>query len=146
MSPWITILSTALGGILALFGGALVQLQTRKRDHEARMWTRRADAYVALMQWRLSPPDDERIANPYHLEQAEADWREKGFPLLAELSLFAGPELSKLLEDKPYLFQAVNAFADMKPGELAELARCDVERLRPRRLTRITKAADEPLQ
>lgn len=119
-------MSAIVGGVFALAGGWIVQEQTRKRDHEARLWTRRADAYVALMRWRMSRPSEEDYPNPYQLETADERWRNEGFPLLAEISLFAGPRVQELVAKHPYLFQSVGDFSDMKPGELASISREDV--------------------
>jgi hypothetical protein len=126
MTGWSALLSSLIGGLLALAGVLLAQMWAMRRDRDARLWTRQADAYVALMRWRLSPPDDVAIADPEQLAEAEQDWKENAYPLLAELSLFGGPDLQAVFKQSPYLFQAVDQLAKIRPGELAEVVRADI--------------------
>ena len=126
MTGWIALLGSLIGGVLTLAGVLLAQMWAMRRDREARLWTRQADAYVALMRWRLSPPDDVAIANPHDLAQAEQEWKENAYPLLAELSLFGGPDLQAVFKQSPYLFQAVDQLAKIRPGELAEVVHADI--------------------
>ena len=126
MSSWTALFSTVMGGLLTLAGVDLVQRSTRRRDYDARLWSRRADAYVALLQWRLSPPDEDKIPSPYHFAEARDAWRERAFPLLAEVSLFGGTRITEIIADNSYLFQAVDVFAEMSPGQLADFARTEL--------------------
>ena len=126
MSSWTALLSSVMGGSLTLAAVALVQWSTRRRDYDARLWSRRADAYVALLQWRLSPPDEDKIPSPYHLAEAREAWRERAFPLLAEVSLFGGTRITEIIANNSYLFQAVDVFAEMSPGQLADFARTEL--------------------
>jgi hypothetical protein len=122
------------GGFFALGGAALTQWWTRSRDSEARTWSRRADVYVALLKWRLAPPDEVAIANPRDLAEAKQNWTEAAYPLLAELSLFGGPNLQDILNKTPYLHQAADALASMPPATLSWLAQKDLaSRRRPNR-------------
>ena len=61
-----------------------------RRDREARLWTRKADAYVALMRWRLSPPDEVAIAKPRDLAEAEQEWKENAYLFLRSLAYSEG--------------------------------------------------------
>lgn len=126
MTDWSALLSSLIGGLLALAGVLLAQMWAIRCDREARLWTRQADAYVALMRWRLSPPDDVAIANPRDLAEAEQEWKENAYPLLAELSLFGGPDLQAIFKQSPYLFQAVDQLAKIRPGELADVVHADI--------------------
>jgi len=102
------------------------QVSAHRRDREARLWTRRADAYVALMRWRLSPPDDVAIANPRLLAEAQQEWEESAYPLLAELSLFGGPDLQAVLRENKHLFGAAERLGALSTGELAALVQRDL--------------------
>lgn len=126
MTGWSALLSSLTGGLLALAGVLLAQTWAMRRDREARLWTRQADAYVALMRWRLSPPDDVAIPNPQDLAEAEQEWKEQAYPLLAELSLFGGPDLQAVFKQSPYLFQAIDQLAKIRPGELATVVHADI--------------------
>jgi hypothetical protein len=90
VTSWLALLSSLVSGLLALAGVVLTQWWSRKRDREARLWDKRADTYVALMRWRLQPPDDVAIADPRQLAEVTEEWTEAVYPLLAELSLFGG--------------------------------------------------------
>ena len=148
MTGWIALLGSLIGGFLTLAGVLLAQMWAMRRDREARFWTRQADAYVALMRWRLSPPDDVAIANPYDLAQAEQEWKENAYPLLAELSLFGGPDLQAVFKQSPYLFRAVDQLAKLRPGELAEVAHADItagmRRYDIKRHQKLLSALDRP--
>jgi hypothetical protein len=126
MQTWTPVLASALGGCLVLLGVALTQSATRRREVENHFWARKADAYVALIRWRLEPPDDEQIANPHHLAEAEEAWKKSVYPLLAEASLFSGPNIRRLLGEEKYLWRAVGRLASLTPTELAEQARQDL--------------------
>ncbi len=126
MDSWTPIASSVVGGLMVVAGVALTQAWTQRRDNEARLWSRRADACVALLRWRLEPPDDTQIPNPIRLQEATEQWKSRAYPLLAELSLFGGSRLQGVLRAHPYLFQAVDAFAQMPPGDVAALVRDDL--------------------
>jgi hypothetical protein len=74
MTAWVAVSSSLVGGALALAGVVLTQLWSRRRDHEARLWQRRADAYVALVKWRMTSPDPVAIADPRLLAEIRQPW------------------------------------------------------------------------
>ena len=127
MTSWLALLTGLTGGLLALAGVVLAQWWTRRGDREARLWARRADAYVALMRWRLQPPDPVAIADPRLLSEATQAWTEDAYPLLAELSLFGGPGLQAILTKTPYLFRAAGELAKMPAAQLATLVQKDLD-------------------
>jgi hypothetical protein len=78
------------------------------------------------MRWRLSPPDDVAIADPRLLADAQQEWEESAYPLLAELSLFGGPDLQAVLKEKKHLFGAAKRLGALSTGELAALVQRDL--------------------
>jgi hypothetical protein len=139
VTSWLALLSSLTGGLIALAGVVLTQWWTRKRDREARLWARRADAYVALMRWRLQPPDEVAIGDPRLVAEATLAWTEDAYPLLAELSLFGGPGLQAILTKTPFMFRAAGELAKMSAAQLATLVQEDLDSTvasppRPRRV------------
>jgi hypothetical protein len=130
LGMWAALLSGVGGGALALAGAALTQWWSQRRDRNLQIWSRRADAYVALMRWRLAPPDEIAIADPRLLAEATLEWSEQVYPLLAELSLFGGPALQVILTRTPYLHRAAQELAKLTPTQLSTLAQGDLESMR----------------
>ncbi|GAA1937492.1 hypothetical protein GCM10009797_33960 [Nocardioides hwasunensis] len=121
-----SVVTALLTGVLVLLGVLVTQQSITRREHRARAWERRANAYVGLMRWRLDPPDDTNINNPEQMDDMHDAWLQRAYPLLAEASLFGGPRVRAILEQERYLFQAARRLASTKPGDLAELSRDDL--------------------
>jgi hypothetical protein len=53
INSWIPIVGSLTTALAALGGVALTQAATRRRDLDARLWDKRAEAYVAAVRWLL---------------------------------------------------------------------------------------------
>jgi hypothetical protein len=137
VADWVQFVS---GGLVALAGVLITQDWTQRREHEGRLWTRREDAYRALMQWRLGAPDEPELADPEDFREASEAWLERGMSVIAGLSVFGGDVIQAALRDEQSLFHLTRSLSALPTRELCQLAYAELSR------TRIPRLRHSPLR
>jgi hypothetical protein len=70
-SLWLSVAGAVVSATAALTGVVITQRATRRREHLARVWGKRADAYVKLMRWLASTEHRlTAMASPPRADQA----------------------------------------------------------------------------